>query len=244
MTRPEQPDAGHAEPEHASQEAEAPEVELLHREEELVVANKPAHMAVHRGSANDRVVVMKQVRDAVGAWVYPVHRLDRPTSGALVFALSKHAARRLQKALQGRRVGKRYLALTRGIPPEEGVVERPLPPREGAERQPARTHYRRLHVALDRYALVEAWPETGRMHQIRRHLRRLSCPLVGDVRYGDGKHNRFFREHYGLWRLALHAAAITFPHPRTDEWMTVEAPLTPDLRGPFEQLGIPEELLR
>jgi tRNA pseudouridine65 synthase len=159
----------------------------------------------------------------VGAYVYPVHRLDRSTSGVLVFALDKDAAAALGRAFEEGTVEKRYLALVRGVPPERVRVDHALS-REDGDPQAAVTEFVTL-ARYGRYALVQARPETGRTHQIRRHLKHLSCPIIGDVRYGKGEHNRFFRTHHGLHRLALHAASLALTDPATCERVTIEAPL-------------------
>lgn len=196
---------------------------LLYRSDALVAVDKPSGLAVHRGQSRDPVHALQLVRDAVGAYVYPVHRLDRATSGVLVFALHKDAARHVGRAFEQGDVAKRYLALVRGSPPAHARVEHALS-RETGEPQPAVTEVTTL-ARYGRYALVEACPETGRTHQIRRHLKHLSCPVIGDVRYGKGEHNRFFREHHGLYRLALHAAGLTLTDPATAERVTISAPV-------------------
>ena len=217
--------------------------EILFHDEALIVVNKPSGLAVHRGWAKEDVYAMTLVRDAIGQHVHPVHRLDRPTSGALVFALDRADIPNLMTAFAETRVHKRYLALVRGIPPESGEVDHAIASEKGKEKRPAQTRYRRLAVLWDRYAWVEAEPLTGRTHQIRRHLRHLSCPIIGDVKHGDGTHNRRFREELGLHRLALHAAAITLPHPRTGEPVTVHAPVPEDLSGPLLEMGLDPALL-
>jgi tRNA pseudouridine65 synthase len=202
-----------------------------------VAVSKPAGLAVHRGLSRDPVHALELVRDTVGAYVYPVHRLDRGTSGVLVFALSADAARSVGTALQGGTVRKRYLALVRGAPPDHARVEHPLSQEEdGKPPQPACTELRAL-ARYGRYALVEALPETGRTHQIRRHLKHLSCPIIGDVRYGKGDHNRWFRTEYGFHRLALHASTMTLDDPATNERVTIEAPLPPAFASMLEALA-------
>ena len=173
----------------------------------------------------------------MGRHVYPVHRLDRATSGALLLALDPGTARRLQEQWEGGRVEKRYLALVRGIPPESGVIDSPVPRAAGGPRVPAVTEFRRL-ATFERYALVEARPLTGRLHQIRRHLKHISHPLIGDVRYGKGEHNRLFRERFGLHRLALHALSLAFDHPETGERLRIVAPVPEDLAGPLAAMGM------
>ncbi len=213
---------------------------ILFDDDALVVADKPSGMLVHRGWARDEEVLMMVVRDQLGRWVYPVHRLDRGTSGAVLLALDKDVARRLQEQFVAGRVEKRYLALVRGVPPESGVIDHPVPKVPKGERVPAVTEYRRLGV-FERFALVEARPRTGRLHQIRRHFKHLSHPLVGDVQYGKGDINRHFRERFGLHRLALHALEIAFDHPRDGRRITVQAPLPVDLSGPLGEMGLVPE---
>ncbi len=210
-------------------------MEILFRDEAVVVVNKPPGLLVHRGWAQDEEVAMTLVRDQLGAYVYPVHRLDRGASGALAFALTPDAARALGEAFAAGAVTKRYVALVRGVPPEQGVIDHPIPRREDGPRVPAMTEYRRV-TSYGRYSLVEATPRTGRLHQIRRHLKHISCPLIGDVRYGKGEHNRLFRDRYGLSRLALHASALDLPHPSGGR-VSVEAPMPADLASALALLG-------
>jgi len=212
-------------------------IEILHRDDALVVVAKPSGMLVHRGWARDEVVAMTAVRDLLGRWVYPVHRLDRATSGLLLFALEPEVARRLQASFQAGEVEKRYLALVRGTTPESGVIDHPVPRSPKGPRVPAVTAFRRLGTA-ERCSLIEARPRTGRLHQIRRHLKHLSHPLIGDVRYGDGRVNRLFRERCGLRRLALHAVELAFPHPTEPRRLRCAAPLPEDLAEPLRRLGL------
>jgi tRNA pseudouridine65 synthase len=201
---------------------------ILYRSAALVAVDKPSGLAVHRGQSRDPVHALELVRDQVGAYVYPVHRLDRATSGVLAFALSAESARSLGAAFEGRTIDKRYLALVRGAPPDSACVDRPLSQDDGKPPQPAVTEVRTV-ARYGRYALVEATPKTGRTHQIRRHLKHLSCPIIGDVRYGKGDHNRWFRTRYALHRLALHATSLTLEDPATEQVVTIRAPLPGDL---------------
>lgn len=217
-----------------------PPIELLFVDAHVVVANKPSGLLVHRGWDDDDDVALFRVRDAVGERVHPLHRLDRGTSGALVFARTREAAAALARAFEEGRVDKRYLALVRGVPPEEGVVDYPIPKKEGGPRVPAVTEFRRIAAsAVDRCSLVLAQPRTGRLHQIRRHLRHIHHPLVGDVAHGSGEINRHYRANYNLWRLALHALGVAFEHPITGARVAVTAPVPEDLAVPLTALGLP-----
>lgn len=195
---------------------------VLHRAERWIAVDKPAGLVVHRGErTRDEPAALQIVRDLVGRHVYPAHRLDRATSGVLVLALDREAARFLGLAFSERRVHKRYLAVVRGWIDERGVIDYPLREEETSTPADAVTAFARLscfevpvavgRYATGRYSIVEAFPETGRMHQLRRHFAHLRHPIVGDVRYGDGRHNRMFRERFGVHRLLLHAQRIELP---------------------------------
>jgi len=198
---------------------------ILHRDARCVVADKPSGIATHRGWADDDDALLQRVRDAAGAYVYPVHRLDRGASGLVLFALDREAAAAFAAAWET--AAKTYLAITRGHPPEHAVVDHAIPSGPGEDRIPAVTELARREV-FGRYALVEARPRTGRLHQIRRHLKHISCPIIGDVRYGKGEHNRIFRTQHGLHRLALHATALSVAHP-DGGMLEVRSPVPADL---------------
>lgn len=217
----------------------APPIDLLYVDPHVVVADKPSGLLVHRGWDDDDDVAMFRVRDALGQQVFPVHRLDRGTSGALLFARTRGAAATLGRAFEEGRVDKRYLALVRGEPDADGVIDHPIPKREGGPRVPAVTRFvRRRRSPVDRCSLVEAIPETGRLHQVRRHFHHIHHPLVGDVNYGSGEVNRHYRATYGLHRLALHAHHLAFAHPVTGAEIVVMAAIPPDLASALEALGL------
>jgi tRNA pseudouridine65 synthase len=208
---------------------------VLYRDSHVAVVNKPSGLSVHRGWDRERDTALSRLRDALGQQVHPVHRLDRGTSGCLVFALERDLIAPLQATFASREIEKVYVALVRGIVEDAGRIEHPIQ-KENGERVSAITDYRRLGT-FERYSLVEARPRTGRIHQIRRHFKHLSHPLIGDVRYGKGEHNRAFRERFDLRRLALHATRVGFQHPARDEHVCVDAPFTSDLSAPLRAMG-------
>lgn len=212
--------------------------ELLYRDEWLVAIDKPSGYLVHRGWGQDGPVALEVVRDQLGQTLYPVHRLDRQTSGVLLFALYPEVARDLQAAFERGGIDKRYLALCRGCDAALTHVDRPLTKEPGkGERKPAHTDLE-LVARSGRYGLYRAWPRSGRTHQIRRHLKHASHPIIGDVRYGKGDHNRLFREEYDFHRLALHCESVGLLHPRTGQPLCIEARLPPDFSGLLERLAI------
>lgn len=224
---------------------DARKIALLYVDEHLVVADKPSGLLVHRGWDNDDDVAMFRVRDAIGEHVFPVHRLDRGTSGALLFARNPSVAALLSAAFEEGKIEKQYLALVRGNPPDDGVIDYAIQKKEDGPRVPALTRFRVVSRSpVDRCSLVLALPETGRLHQIRRHLRHINHPLIGDVKHGSGSINRHYRSTYNLHRLALHANRLAFDHPVTRERIEITCNLPSDLAIPFEALGLGQAELR
>ena len=204
---------------------------------------------MHRSTrACDRVNCLTLLRDQVGQWVYPVHRLDRGASGVLVFGLSSDSARAIASGWAAGRVEKRYIAVVRGWVEAEGEIDYALPPDEDKPRAPSRTLFRRLaeaelphrvgRYATARYSLIELRPLTGRLHQLRRHMAHVRHPIVGDVTHGDGRHNRFFRGHLGSRRLLLHSYSIRLTHPTSGGLLEVRAPIGQEMERVVDALGM------
>ena len=211
---------------------------VLYRDEWLLAVHKPAGLLVHRSpiDKHETEFALQYARALNGGeHVYPVHRLDRPTSGLLVFARDAETASRLGQAMMANAVGKTYVAMVRGWVPEEGMIDHAL--KEHAvdrrlkhEPQPVRealTRYRRLATTeipveiegypSSRYSLVALYPETGRKHQLRRHMQHISHPIIGDTNYGRTRHNQYFAERFGQSRLMLAATELRLAHPVTGE---------------------------
>ncbi len=246
-------------------EQAAPKIEILYEDEDLVVIHKPAGLLVHRSylARREKYFAMQMTRDMVGCHVFPVHRLDRPTSGVLLFAKSSEMANQLCEQFATKSVEKHYLALVRGNMHTAGLLDYPLKqeldelgdkdvdPNKAA--QEAQTSYRPLlnseipypsgRYASSRYALVHLTPHTGRKHQLRRHMAHLRHPIIGDTTHGDGKQNRFMREHSGINRLWLIAKKLAFNHPRTGERISVETELETEWLELFALLGWDETAL-
>jgi tRNA pseudouridine65 synthase len=214
-----------------------PLMDVLFRDAALLAVNKPSGLITHRGWANDADNALRRARALAQQYVYPVHRLDRGTSGVLLFALSKDVAGLLGEQLQAGGFQKHYLALVRGITADRVEVDHCLASNPGEERKPAQTSVLRLGT-FERYSLVEARPHTGRAHQVRRHLKHLSHPVLGDTRFGNGEHNRACRTRFALHRLALHAAKLSFAHPLSGERIVVRATLPADLVEPLGAMAL------
>ncbi len=233
-----------------SVETEIPQVEkvileIVYQDEFLVAVNKPAGMLVHRSwlDRHETLFVMQTLRDQIGQHVFPLHRLDRPTSGVLFFALSSEVASKMMPLFAGREIKKTYHAIVRGWITEAAILDYPLVTEQDriadkkATKEPeakeAVTEYKPLaevevpfstgRFPTSRYSLIEMKPHTGRKHQLRRHMHHLSHPIIGDTSHGDGRHNRLFREHYDCHRLMLHASELSFTHPITGLQVTIKA---------------------
>ena len=223
------------------------QLEILYQDQWLVAVNKPAGMLVHRSwlDTNETRFVMQTLRDQIGQLVYPIHRLDRPTSGVLLFALDSQTANLVCQQFEQKSVQKSYLAIARGYLQGSGTIDYALKvqldkiadkfAQQDKEPQPAVTHYQGLQTVempyavgryqTARYSLVRLLPETGRKHQIRRHLKHLFHPILGDTQYGDLHQNRALTAHTGCHRLMLHAEKFTMRHPVTNALLEIHAGL-------------------
>ncbi|UXY13902.1 pseudouridine synthase [Chitiniphilus purpureus] len=232
---------------------------ILYLDEHLVVVHKPAGLLVHRTvlDYHETRFALQCVRDQLGRRVYPVHRLDKGTSGALAFALSPDVAQAMNTLFETRQVHKEYLAIVRGWPSLHGQIDHPLQreaalagqreDRSGSSPQAALTHYRRLATvelpwAIDRYptsryALLALQPLTGRHHQLRRHLKHISHPIIGDATHGKGRHNRAFAAAFGTPRLLLVHTQLGFAHPATGEPVQIHCPPAADFAAVQHALG-------
>ncbi len=231
---------------------------VLYRDEHLIAVFKPAGLIVHRSKMTQphEPVLLQALRDQIGSFVYPVHRLDRPTAGVVVFALTSSAAARLVELFTQREVSKYYQALVRGYTDGRFSIDRPLQEKFGEEwdkgstaknpLQDARTEFMRLEkyqlpwesngFPTSRYSLLEIKPITGRWHQIRRHLNHCANPVIGDHRHGDHRHNQLILEKTGVYRMLLTAVRVDFRHPYTHELLTITAGRGSEFDNVIEQL--------
>lgn len=232
----------------------------LYRDDWLLAVHKPAGLLVHRSpiDKHETEFALQYARELNGGeHVYAVHRLDRPTSGLLLFARDPHTASLLGQAMMANAVHKTYRALVRGWPPESGLIdhalkEHPVDKRLKDEPQPVRdaqTRYSRLATTqleveiegfpTSRYSLLQLHPLTGRKHQLRRHMQHLSHPIIGDTNYGRTRHNHYFAQRFGYSRLMLAATELHLTHPVTGEAMHLQAEPSEDfqqvVRGIFEE---------
>jgi tRNA pseudouridine65 synthase len=257
VSAPETATGGESEESQRSDDSD--ELPVIYRDEQLIAINKPAGLLVHRTvlDRHETRFAVQLLRDQIGQYVHPVHRLDRGTSGVLLFALDRDIGRALSAQFEAQQVAKTYLAIVRGHPAEAGRIDHALTrqyddyefrnPASIAAAQDAITDYRRLAVTelahrvdrypTSRYALVELSPLTGRRHQLRRHLKHLAHPIIGDATYGKGAHNRLFQQLFGCHRLLLACLEMRLTHPVSGLPLELRAPLAGDFCDVIDKLG-------
>lgn len=230
-------------------------LEILYRDEFLVAINKPSGLLVHRSpiDRHETEFAVQILRDQIGQFVYPLHRLDKPTSGVLLFALDKESARVMGEQFMSRDTKKSYIAVVRGYTDESGMIEHALTLKldkiadkdsaKDKEAQEAATIYERLATVelpfavgkydKTRYSLVRLTPLTGRKHQLRRHMKHISHHILGDTKHGRGEHNKLIRQEFGCHRMLLHAYELQIKHPRTNEMLIIQASLDEIFKAVF-----------
>lgn len=216
-------------------------LEIIYQDENLIAINKPHGLLVHQSSiARDATeFALQLLRDQVGKHVSPVHRLDRKTSGILLFAFDKESEIAMHQQFMNAETDKKYLAILRGFTPDQMEIDYPLA-KENGTMQEALTSFhtlQRAEVAVafgkhptSRYSLVEATPKTGRMHQLRRHFSHILHPIIGDRTHGCNKQNKFFKEQWDMTTMLLHASELTFVHPATKEKIHLKAGLRDEFK--------------
>lgn len=223
-------------------------LEIIYQDEQYVIINKPHGLLVHRTkiAAEASEFAVQILRNQLGKKVFPVHRLDRKTSGVLIFALSAEATKLLAQQFTERTIAKEYWAIVRGFSPQNGTIDKPLKSEKG-NLQPSETKFETvathvLNIPMGkyptcRYSLVKVSPKTGRMHQIRRHFNYINHPIIGDYRHGDYRHNQLFIREFGQNYMYLHAAKLSFEHPYSDEEVTIEAAFQPPFQHIMKEFG-------
>lgn len=216
---------------------ESPSIEILWQDETALAVNKPSGLLVHnsRWAGPKEYSLRQMVGEQLRIAVYPVHRLDRPTSGVLIFVKERQWAQPWHDQLTAASSRKTYLALVRGHLSAPATIDHPI--KDGDIRREARSHVSPLlSSASERCSLVQVQIETGRKHQVRRHMKHINHPIIGDTTYGPGAINRHYRMEYDLWRLALHAWQLDIIHPETGMGLRLCAPVPADLLIPLQAL--------
>lgn len=225
---------------------------ILFADEHYIAVYKPAGMLVHRSKIAADVrhgFVLQMLRDQLGGrHLYPIHRIDRPTAGVLLLAMYPQAAAQMVALFAAQAIQKTYLAIVRGYTAPQATIDYALRKYTNNALQDAQTSYRCLHTTEQafavgryptaRYSLLQLQPHTGRMHQLRRHLKHIFHPIVGDTRYGDLHHNRAIAAHYpAAAGLQLLAHRLSFVHPFSQQQVLISAPPPPPMQHLMQAFG-------
>ncbi|WP_216663712.1 MULTISPECIES: pseudouridine synthase [unclassified Lentimicrobium] len=230
-------------------------LEILYQDDYLVAINKPNGLLVHRTKiANDATEFALQIlRNQLGRKVFPAHRIDRKTSGILLFSLDENTDSLMQQQFSEGKVDKRYLAIVRGFTPDEELIDYPLK-KENGKLQEAITKYKTVDRSeleipfsrhpTSRYSLLNVEPLSGRMHQIRKHLAHIHHPIIGDRPHGCNKQNKLFKEKWNMMSMMLHARSITFFHPITNKKTNIIAQPSEEFLRTTQFLGLKNDTFR
>lgn len=226
-------------------------VTIIYEDDYCLAVNKPnnvlVHHAKHSRNVSEELSLLQIIENHIQLKVYPIHRLDRKTSGILLLAKEKEYVSEFQDLFTRNTIQKTYYGIVRGFSPENKIIDSPVKGRDAKVYKEALTHLKTLNnITLDipvkpydssRYSLVELQPKTGRMHQLRVHMNKISHPLIGDPKYGDKNHNVMFETHFNCQRLFLHAGKLEFLHPFSNELLKLTAEFPKDWFTLFTQFS-------
>lgn len=224
------------------------DLEIIFEDRYFICVNKPNNMVVHHAhhSRNiaDETSLLQLILEEKGFKAYPIHRLDRKTSGIILLAKEPTFVSKFQELFTKNEIEKMYYGVVRGYSPEAKIIDSPVKGRDANVYKEALTHLKTLEqITLDipvkpydsaRYSLVELIPKSGRMHQLRVHTLKISHPLIGDAKYGDKNHDLMFDKNFGWKNLFLHAGKLEFKHPFSKEKLILKAPFSKEWIALFE----------
>lgn len=224
-------------------------IEIIYQDEYCILVNKPnnvlVHHAHHSRNKSDEDSLLQLLKNQLGHKYYPIHRLDRKTSGIILLATKTEFVSKFQELFTQDQIQKTYYGVVRGHAPESRIIDSPVKGRDADVYKEAETHLRLLEkITLEipvkpydtsRYSLVELQPKTGRMHQLRIHMSKISHPLINDAKYGDKNHDLMYEAEFGWGNLFLHAGSLTFKHPFTQKELLVKGSFSNDWISLFEK---------
>jgi tRNA pseudouridine65 synthase len=224
-------------------------LDIIFEDQFIICVNKPNNMVVHHAyhsrNVADETCLLQLIQAEKGIKVYPIHRLDRKTSGIILLAKETTNVSKFQELFTNNEIEKTYYGVVRGFSPESKIIDSPVKGRDASIHKDALTYLKTLEqIVLEipvkpydssRYSLVELKPKTGRMHQLRVHTSKISHPLIGDIKYGDKNHDLMFEENFGWKNMFLHAGHLKFKHPFSEEVLILKANFPKDWISLFEE---------
>ena len=212
-------------------------LDIIFEDQFIICVNKPNNMVVHHAyhsrNVADETSLLQLIQAEKAIKVYPIHRLDRKTSGIILLAKETTNVSKFQELFTNNEIEKTYYGVVRGFSPETKTIDSPVKGRDASTYKEALTYLKTLEQIVSeipvkpydcsRYSLVELKPKTGRMHQLRVHTNKISHPLIGDIKYGDKNHDIMFEENFGWKNMFLHAGHLKFKHPFSEEVLILKA---------------------
>jgi tRNA pseudouridine65 synthase len=224
-------------------------LDIIFEDQFIICVNKPNNMVVHHAyhsrNVADETSLLQLIQAEKGIKVYPIHRLDRKTSGIILLAKETIHVSKFQELFTNDEIEKTYYGVVRSFSPESKTIDSPVKGRDASIHKDALTYLKTLEqIVLEipvkpydssRYSLVELKPKTGRMHQLRVHTSKISHPLIGDIKYGDKNQDLMFEENFGWKNIFLHAGHLKFKHPFSEEVLILKANFPKDWISLFEE---------
>lgn len=226
-------------------------IEILYEDNYILCVSKPNNVVVHHAhhsrNVADEASLLQLINEQCGVKTFPIHRLDRKTSGIILLAKKSEYVANFQSLFTNNEIQKTYFGIVRGHAPETKIIDTPVKGRDANVHKDAETHLStKKTVIIDipvkpydssRYSLVQLLPKTGRLHQLRIHMNKISHPLIGDPKYGDKNHNMMFAEKFNCENLFLHAHSLEFVHPHSNDKLTIIADFPDDWKKIFNEFN-------
>jgi tRNA pseudouridine65 synthase len=226
-------------------------IDIIFEDDHCIVANKPNNVLVHHSYYARNITddsLLQILKQQTGHKFYPVHRLDRKTSGLILLAKKKEFVSKFQELFDNKEISKKYVALVRGYCNDSGIIDSRVKNPDTGVYKDALTHYKLINkvetdvavhpYSTSRYSIIELEPKTGRTHQLRKHLNKIAHPIIGDHKYGNRHHNQMFTERFNIDNLYLHAKSLQFLHPFTDKEIKLNSELPEFWNKPMNDFGI------
>ena len=226
-------------------------LEIIYQDNYCLLVTKPNNVLVHHAhhSRNkiDEKSLMQLIENQLGTRYFPIHRQDRKTSGIILLASKKEYVSTFQALFTNKEIKKIYYGVVRGYSQDNRIIDSPVKGRDALVYKEAESHLKcldkiELNIPVkpydsSRYSLVELTPITGRMHQLRIHMNKLSTPLINDAKYGDKNHNTMYGDQFGWKNLFLHAGSLAFTHPFSNQELFLKSSFSDDWIQLFEKFS-------
>ena len=226
-------------------------LEIIYQDNYCLLVTKPNNVLVHHAHHSRNKIeeesLIQLIENQFGKRYYPIHRLDRKTSGIILLASKREYVASFQALFTNNEIQKIYYGVVRGFSQDNKIINSPVKGRDALVYREAETHLNcldkiELNIPVkpydsSRYSLVELRPKTGRMHQLRIHMNKVSTPLINDAKYGDKNHDLMYAKQFGWKNLFLHAGSLEFIHPFTNKKLILKSSFSEDWVQLFQEFS-------